>query len=164
MADVITSNVQLNTDARITTGYGVLAPSFPFQNTFANGTGNDQADLVFFTEVVIPAAGSPQTLNLSDSSLHMPNGAAFAPVKVVEVSFYNKDTANKVTIGGGTQPFTPWLAGTGPTEDVMPGGIVTHTCPKSGWTVGVGSADRIKLTSAGGANVTVQVKITARTA
>jgi hypothetical protein len=164
MADTITSDIQVVTGAQIVTYYGTLQPSFPFRNSFANGTADDQADLVFFTEVVIPAAGSPQTLNLSDSSLHMPNGAAFAPVKVVEVSFYNKDTANKVTIGGGTQPFTPWLAGTTPTEDVMPGGIVTHTCPKAGWTVGVGSADRIKLTSAGGVNVTVPVKITARTA
>jgi hypothetical protein len=87
MADVITSAVAVNTSARITTSYGQLAPSFDtFKNNFANGVGNNQADMVCFTEVTIASSGAPTTINLGDGSLHMPNGAAFAPVKVKEIS------------------------------------------------------------------------------
>jgi hypothetical protein len=165
MADVITSAVAVNTSARITTSYGQLAPSFDtFKNNFANGVGNNQADMVCFTEVTIASSGAPTTINLGDGSLHMPNGVAFTPAKVKEITIFNTDLTNKVTVGGATNTFQPWLAGTTPTEDVPPGAVYTRTNPLAGWTVGVGSADRIKFAIPAGTNIKVQVKLTGTSA
>lgn len=164
MADIITSNVQLNTSAQITTSYGTLPPAHSFKNPFSNGTGSNQADMVCFVDVTIVASGTPKTISLSDGTLRMPNGLPFTPAKLKEISVFNPDQTNKVTIGGGANPCTPWLGGTTPTEDVPPNSLYCRTNSLAGWTVTASSADNIKFTSAGGTNLVVRVKMTGTSA
>ena len=126
----------------------------------ANGTGNDQADMIWSDERTIAASGTDD-LDLAGS---LPgafgNTLTFAKVKAIFV-IANDANTNNVVVGAAaaTQFVGPFGANTH-TIAIKPGGFFAIAVPDTGWTVGAGSSDLLRIAnSSSGTSVTYRIAI-----
>lgn len=132
---------------------------------FADGTGANQADILFCDERTIAASGS-EDLDLA-GELSNAFGATIAAAEVVAILVIaSASNTNNVVLGDATSPI-PLFGGTNPTFSVKPGGFFFVAAPNAAGllTVGAGSTDDLKVAnSSSGAGVTYQIAILARSA
>jgi hypothetical protein len=132
---------------------------------FANGTGANQADLLWADERTI-AASSSEDLDLA-GVLTDAFGATITAAEVVAIFiFADADNTNNVVVGDATSP-VPLFGGTNPTVSVKPGGFFCIGAPNAAgqFSVGAGSTDDLKIAnSSSGSPVTYQIAILARSA
>lgn len=135
-----------------------VAPSGSYPFALAYGTGSGQADTVVAQTRTL-AAGASEELILSDGSLKDVFGQAAGLATVKFVGIYpvaNPDgsaaSSGAVVGGAATNPNQLWFGGTTQTQSVALGGVPFQQGDGAGETVASGSADRVKVANADGAN------------
>lgn len=127
---------------------------------FADGAGDFQASKVF-SDTRTLAASASEDLDLAGSLVN-PLGVAvvFATIKAILIKAAVGNT-NNVVVGGAaaTQFVGPFGAATH-TIAIPPGGQFMITAPKTGWAVGAGASDLLKLANSGaGTGVTFDIVV-----
>lgn len=164
MSTALTGALQVNSNASLVTGFGTLQPAIPVNQSYSQGTGNNQFDQVYFGDLSVVNSGTPKDLDLIGGGLTQPDGSAFAPVKIVEMIIVNKDATQTLTIGGGSNPWVSWLGGTTPTVVIPPSGHLSISAPLGGWAVTAGSADILRISTGAGTNVPFTIALKGRSA
>jgi len=139
-------------------------PGFPLNHNrttqLANGTGSNQADLLFSDQRTLGASAT-EDLELA-GSLTDALGATltFAKVRAIMISA-SPDNANNVEVmPAAANGFLGPFADASDQLDIPPGGRIYLEAPVSGWDVTAGTADLLTITnSAGGTGVTYDVII-----
>lgn len=161
--------VQINVRQTIERVLGVKRPSIElpmeFQQLFDNGTAAGQANRVLVGQAIITNNATPITIDLSAATITDPMGEPATMAKVCLVVMVNRDPVNGVTVGGGTNPFSAWLAGTTPTQDLpaLDGMLLRSNFTAAAWACGAG-AQNIRLLANAGTNVKVDYMILGRNA
>lgn len=126
----------------------------------ANGTADDQADMIWSDTRTIAASGTDD-LDLAGSLVGaFGNTLTFAKIKAIFVIADDGNT-NNVVIGAAaaTQFVGPFGANTH-TVAVRPGGFTAFAAPNAGWTVGAGATDLLRIAnSSSGTSVTYKIII-----
>lgn len=128
--------------------------------TMANGTGDNQADLVFVDRRTLAASAS-ENLDLA-GALADPLGATltFVAVKAILIKAATGNTNNVVLGGAASNAFVGPFGAAAQTLAVPPGGGVLLAAPKSGWVVTAGTGDILKVANGGaGTSVTYDIVI-----
>jgi hypothetical protein len=163
-----TQTVQIIDRSAITDDVGVsYAPTLSFAKNYANGTGADQADRVYGPRRrTIANSGTPDTLDLAGGTLFMPGSdTAVTFVEITSITIVNLSTVQVLTVGGGTNPLTTWVAASGDGIKIRPGGCFHLSCADAtGYAVTAGTGDIIQVATDGGTNVLYDIKITGRSA
>ncbi|MBN2293494.1 MAG: hypothetical protein JXM70_13780 [Pirellulales bacterium] len=108
-----------------------------------DGTGTDQADMVWHVEDQILAAGNSSTLDLENLSQSIFGDAiSLSMAKVKAILIVNTSSSGYLLVGGaaGDEWLEPFAAA-GDKVKVMPGGQLLLANPGGGWSVGAGSTD-----------------------
>ena len=137
---------------------------------FANGTGANQADLLFVDERSV-AASTADPLDLAGVLVNA-FGATVNAAEIVAILVINApvdplaaaNTSN-LTIGAGTNPVVGYLGGTTPTVGpIKPGGMVLLCNPDATGlaTVTAATADVLNIANGSGGTAKYQVAIIAR--
>lgn len=146
-------------------GGQAYAPTVEKLISLTNGTGANQADLVFADQRTL-AASATEDLDLAGVLLDA-FGNTITMVEVVAVYVAAAATnVNDVVIGAATQP-VPLFGGTAGTYAVKPGGFFFAAAPNASgmFAVGAGATDDLKVTnSAGGSSVVYDVIVIGRSA
>lgn len=165
----LTSNLRVIFGANQTGANDFGGPTFtPLLDkamAFANGTGANQADIVFADSRTL-AASATEDLDLA-GVLADAFGATITAAELVAVIVYADPTnTNDVVIGAALQPVA-LFGGTAGTIAVRPGGIFVIAAPNAAGqlTVGAGATDDLKIANSGaGTAVTYQIIVLARSA
>lgn len=132
---------------------------------FTDGTGANQADIIWADERTISASGS-EDLDLA-GELSDALGATVAAAELVALLVIaDAGNTNDVVLGDATAPI-PLFGGTNPTFSVKPGGVFLVAAPNAAGqlTVGAGSTDDLKVAnSSSGTSVTYKIAVLARSA
>lgn len=136
----------------------------------ANGTGANQADIVFVDQRSVEAS-SNDDLDLA-GALADAFGATVSAAEVVALLIINAPRSgaanvSDLTIGNATNAFEGFLGGTSPTiGPIKPGGFVLIGAGNAAGigTVTAGSADELRIANGSGGTATYQVAILARSA
>ena len=126
--------------------------------SFADGTGNDQANRIYRASRSLAASAS-EDIDLYDfSGATDAHGRIFALAKVKALAIRNTSNANSSTLTVGAASSNPWtgpLGGTSPTVTLTPGdsaaGILLLV-NGDGWTVTDASAHLLKVLNNDGTN------------
>ncbi len=118
--------------------------------TLSDGSASGQATIALTGTVAATTGGI--TLSLADSVDPLSTGGDDVPsadpegATIRAILIVNKDTANYVTLGLGTNAITAWIAGTTPTVRILAGAAFLQTFPAGGIVINDGVDDEIKLT------------------
>jgi hypothetical protein len=128
--------------------------------SLASGTGSSQADKIYQAQRTLSASAT-EDLDLAGVLTDIFGAAiTFAKVKAIYIKAASGNT-NNVVVGGASA--TQFVAGFGAathTFAIPPGGFLFVSAPVSGWTVGAGSADLLKVAnSGGGTSVTYDIVV-----
>jgi hypothetical protein len=139
----------------------VYSPSISNTLSLATGTGSLQADLLYAGTRTL-ALSTSEDIDLAGTFLQDVFGANLTFVKVKY--FYLKCAAanvNNVVIGGASATqFVGWFGAATHTEAVVTGMWTEKQFPTTGWTVGAGTADLLKILNGGaGTSVTFDLII-----
>lgn len=121
-----------------------------FSQAFADGAGNDQANKIFADSRNLVASAS-ENLDLAGVLVDAFGATiTFTAIKVLAV-FAKETNVNDVIIGNAaaTAWIGPFGAGTH-TVAIRPGGCAIFVAPNTGWTVGAGATDFLKVLNGGG--------------
>lgn len=151
-------------------GGPAFSPALEAVMNLANGTGANQADLLFVDERSV-AASTNDDIDLA-GVLTGAFGATITAAEVVGVLVINapRDGAANVsslTIGAGTNPFLGFVGGTTPTiGPIGPGGFFFIGCPSATGigTVTAGTGDILRVSNGAGGTAVWQLAILARSA
>lgn len=153
MSTTLTASFGVNLAAQLVTLYGNLTPALKNTLNFAFGTGSNQADQIYIQELAVVAAGTPKDIDLVGGGLTQPDGAAFAPAKIVGLGILNLSAAQILTVGAGSNPWISWLLATGDGVKIGKSGWLSFANPVDGFAVTAGTADILRIASDGGSNV-----------
>ena len=146
-------------------GNPVFRPLLEVIKSFTDGTGANQADLVFTDTRTLEASAS-EDLDLA-GVLADAFGATITMAEVVAVIVSAaQGNTNNVVVGDATAP-VPLFGGTNPTLSVKPGGLFLIMAPDASgqFTVGAGSTDDLKVANSGsGTSVTYTIVVLGRSA
>lgn len=134
--------------------------SVPDPSELADGTADDQADLIFADQRTLSASAT-ENLDLA-GVLTDPHGntLTFVTVKAIYVKAAAGNTNNVVVGGAGANTFTGPFADATDKVVIRPDGMVTITAPNTGWTVTASTGDILLVAnSAGGTSVTYDIII-----
>jgi hypothetical protein len=126
----------------------------------ANGTGTNQADLIFSDTRTI-AASLSEDLDLA-GVLTDPLGAAltFADCKAILIKAATGNTNNVIVGGQTSNGFLGPFAAAANSVAIPPGGALLLAAPKDGWVVTAGTGDLLKVAnSSSGTSVTYDIVI-----
>jgi hypothetical protein len=131
-------------------GAGRVEQALSIIKDLVNGTGNGQADLAFIDTGRQLADGASEDLDLA-GSLTDAFGNTITAAEIVAVLIENPvaNTTN-LTIGGATAEWLGFFAAAGDKLILKPGDFVlvySHT----GWAVGAGATDDLRIANAAGA-------------
>lgn len=151
-------------------GGPAFSPELETAINLANGTGANQADLLFVDERTV-AASSNDDIDLN-GVLTQALGGTFTAVEIVALIVINapkNGVANlsNLTVGAGTTPFVGFLGGTTPTVGpIGPGGHFSIAAPGASGigTVTPATADILRVANGAGGPATYQIAILGRTA
>lgn len=148
------STVNLLISAEQTSPQDLGTPTLDFAKkylqSFADGAGNDQVNK-WFSDSRNLLASATENLDLS-GVLSDAFGVivAFTAVKILAV-FAKEANVNDVILGGAAA--TTWVGPFGAathTIAVRPGGVQFFCAPNTGWPVGAGATDLLKVLNGGG--------------
>lgn len=140
-----------------TSGLGTLTPSLNVQLALTDGTGANQANLVYFAQRSV-TSGAADSLDLNGGGLLQPDQSAFNAVNVVAIFITNVSGGGYLTIGGGSNAIA----------NVTGRAILGETFVKwapgaTAYPVTAGSADILKIDASSG-TVVYNIMILARNA
>lgn len=136
--------------------------SFTYSDSLAQGTGADQADLLFVNQTTL-AAGATLNLDLAGSLTDVFGATiTFARIKTFYFSLLTTTTASSVTIGNhASAAFLGWFSAATDRITVRNGGFFMISAPDAtGYAVTATTADIIKILNNDGSNIaTYQIAI-----
>lgn len=148
------STVNLSISAEQTSPQDLGTPRLDFAKkylqSFTDGAGNDQVNK-WFSDTRTLLASANENLDLS-GVLSDAFGVviAFTAVKLLAV-FAKETNVNDVILGGAAA--TTWVGPFGAathTVAIRPGGALFFCAPNTGWAVGAGASDLLKVLNGGG--------------
>lgn len=120
---------------------------------FANGTGNDQCDLVWHDQRSL-ADGASETLDFAGSLTDV-FGATVTFAKIKAILVQNTSTTQTMTLGGGaSNNWSSWVGAAGHQVLVAPSGFFLLSGPLSGYAVTAGTADQFKIANGAAGSAT----------
>lgn len=147
-----------------------FSPDFDAIIQLTNGTGANQADILFVDERTVASAANDD-LDLA-GVLQSAFGSVIAAAEIVAIAVINKPKAKSaapnttnLTIGGGTNPVVGYLGGTTPTVGpIRPGGVFLLASPDAAGIAAVtaATADILRVANSAGAAATYQILVLAR--
>lgn len=147
-------------DAKNTVDIGTAKynPTYTYESTFTNGTGDDQAELVFTDERSLAAStGEDLDLygNLSDQFGTLINGAT---LKCLVVEAKSTNGGNIVVGGASANALAALFADTSDKINVKPGGLFAWRAPNTGITITDSTGDKLRIeNSDSGAGATYKI-------
>lgn len=128
--------------------------SYPYRKRLTNGTGANQASLVWSDQRTILASANDD-IDLA-GVLTDAFGATITFARIKTIVIKAADTnVNNVVVGGASSTFTTWVTGTNPAVLVRPGGLLVLSAPDAtAYVVTATSADTFRITN-GGAGTSV---------
>jgi hypothetical protein len=125
-----------------------------FRKSLTNGTGANQANLVWSDQRTILASANDD-LDLA-GVLTDAFGATITFARIKTLMIKAADTnVNNVVVGGASSTFATWVTGTNPAVLVRPGGLlVLSASDATAYAVTATSADTLRITN-GGAGTSV---------
>lgn len=169
MANNLSAKIYAAIEATLTNVESVATKSLQVKATdpivLRNGTGDDQADLIFQDQRTL-AASTAEDLDLA-GSLTDPFGAALTFVEVVAIIVRAAEgNTNDVVIGGdASAAFVGPFADASDKVHVKPGGVAMFVAPNTGWAVTATSADLLQVANgSSGSAVTYDITIIGRSA
>ncbi len=140
---------------------GQVPLNFAKAAEFANGTGANQANQLFFDERTI-AASSSEELDLAGSLTNaFGETITFTKVKGIVIFALAANTNNVVVGGAAEHAFAAMFDDAADELVIRPGGLFVLTAPNvDGMAVGAGASDKLKVAnSSSGTGVTYQIAI-----
>lgn len=131
---------------------------YAFSKALTNGTGANQASLVWSDQRTI-AASANDDLDLAGTLTDaFGSTITFGRIKVLMVKAADANT-NNVVVGGASSTFTTWVTGTSPAVLVRPGGLlVLAASDATSYAVTATSADTLRISNSGaGSTVTYDI-------
>lgn len=115
---------------------------------FANGTGNNQADLIFHDKRTL-ADGASENLDLSGSLTDV-FGSTLTFAKIKAIIIQNLSTTQILTVGGAAaNALINWVADATDKINIPPGGAFCIMAPLAGFAVTAGTGDILKIANGG---------------
>ena len=112
-----------------------------FSNTFTDGTGDDQVDLVFTDQRTINASSDDELDLYGSLTDAFGNTLNFAKVKVIVIKA-SAANSNNINIGGSaSNPFDGPFLSSSDIHVLQPDGIYVTTAPNTGYTVTASTGD-----------------------
>lgn len=130
------------------------------EKAFTSGTADDQVDLMY-SDTVTLTTGANVELDLAGVLTDAAFGNLLTFVTVKAIIIHSSDDANKeLTVGGAASAaFESWVAAAGDAVKIAPGGVFLLIAPNTGYAVGAGSTDKLKITNASGGSSTFDIFI-----
>lgn len=161
-ASSLTSTIRVDMGSAFSSGADMVLNGIRIStvstNALANGTGANQADVIF-SDTRSVATGATDDLDLNGGGLLDPFGAAFAPVKV-KALYIKSNAANttNLTIGNDALPLP--VVSADDTITLQPGGVLLLVWPAAaGIAVGAGATDTLQIVNGAGATATYDIII-----
>ena len=128
--------------------------------TLDNGTGSNQADVVF-SETRTLAASATFDLDLNGSLVNpLKDAAVFLKVKAIAIKARAANTNNVVLGAAAANGFVGPFGASTHTVSIPPGGEMVLVAPVSGWTVTPATGDLLRTANSGaGTAVTYDIVI-----
>lgn len=122
------------------------------QLVLGSGTGDDQANQ-YWADTRILADGANETLDFNGGGLLDDFGAAlvFAKIKFIMISSLGKGNTTSLLIGAAALPIPFFETSAGDRGICPPEGVFIEAGGKSGYAVGAGATDGLKITNGAGA-------------
>ncbi|MFZ5674286.1 MAG: hypothetical protein ACOZAM_15095 [Pseudomonadota bacterium] len=164
----LTAELRLKFKARQTGANDLGTPEFNaaleafFQ--FANGTGADQADLLFADSRNV-LASSNDDIDLA-GSLSSVYGTTITAAEMVALIIKNKSTTQTLTVGAGSNPWISWLIATGDGIKIPPRGAFMLVSPDAAGLGAVVAAtgDILRVANGSGSAADYDIAFLARSA
>ena len=156
----VTAQIEVTQTNFLDLGTGSTKLAAAVALSLANGTGNNQADLVW-SDTRTLSASATENLDLA-GSLADAYGATitFAKIKAIIVTAAAGNTNDVIIGNAASNGFTGPFGGATHTVQVKAGGVFLIAHPGTGWTVTAGTGDILKMAnSAGTTSVTYSVII-----
>lgn len=153
--------VQLAANYSPTSSYDFQAPSggvpYARQYAFTNGAGANQADRIFSDQRTVNASTNDD-LDLAGVLTDVfGQTLTFARIKGMLISSNTANVQN-FSVGGGTNPFINWIAGTTPTVVLRPGGMFLLLAPDAtGYAVTAGTGDILRIANGAGSAIVYDI-------
>ena len=145
----ITASINLTEGSAVDFGSAIRQILASFSLTLDNGTGDNQADLVFADQRTL-AASATENLDLA-GALAQTFGATLTMAKLKAMYFKAADgNTNNVIIGNVTNGIVGPFGAATHSILVPPGGVFLWAGPKTGQTITAGTQDLIKVANSGG--------------
>jgi len=165
MAETLTSKISLNAILDNLSGLDLSSVKDPVNYkkiiSLANGTGLDQADLVFHDQRTL-AASATEDIDLAASLTNaFGTSLTFARIKAIIVFALLANTNNVEVGGAAANAFINWVGDATDVIVVRPGGLLMLVAPDAtAYVVTAATGDLLKITnSAGGTGVTYDIII-----
>jgi hypothetical protein len=126
--------ITISASATLTSAESSYSPAFKITKSFSSGIIAGTYDKVYVQRRTIVASGTPLDIDLT-SLVWTGDDSASAAAKIRAIAVKHAVAAQKITIGGGSNPFTAWMGGTTPTMDVDGNSMLLRTNEAAGWTV-----------------------------
>lgn len=132
--------------------------TFSLQDSLANGTGADQADLLYHTVHTL-TNGSSVLIDLSGTEV-TPFGETIVMARIKTLIVRHNGTAGSITIGGGSNAITSFWVTDGDAVKIEGDGMfMLHAPDATGYTVTAGTAENIRLLHNGDVSDDIDVEI-----
>lgn len=124
--------------------------SFTFSDTLADGTGADQADLIYVVSGSLAASGT-LSIDLAGSVADFfGDTITMARVKTIYIQI---DTASSVNVGGNANPLVNWIADGSDELIIRAGGVfLLHAPDATAYAVTASTGDVLDITNNDGSN------------
>ena len=118
-----------------------------WKDSLANGTGTDQADVIWHDQRTV--TGASEDIDLAGNVLFKDafgNTITFVKVKAVFIHNTSTTATETLSVGGaaGTQ-FSNWVGAVNDEVNVGPDGLFMLWSPTDGYAVGAGATDLLKI-------------------
>jgi len=155
MATSLTAKATLKLSSTYTNPLDLSTPVDSFladwSKSFTNGTGTDQANLVWHDTRTLAGTSEDLDLNASLTSTLVPGAVTvkFTNIKILAIRNNSTTTTEILAVGGaaGTQ-FVNWVANSSDIVNIGPSGMLILISPIDGYAVGAGASDLLKINSA----------------
>ena len=127
--------------------------SFTYSKSFADGTGPDQADLLYLTVgTLAPSASISLDLDGVLEDL-FGNTLSMARIKAVYIQNSNDEGSTKLIVGGDPNALVNWVGNASDVVNVRNNGVLFLSAPDAiGYVVTPGTGDVLLLTNGDGSN------------
>lgn len=131
---------------------------------FTNGTGADQADLLF-TDTRTVGASTNDDIDLA-GVLASAFGATITAAEMVGLLIVNKSTTQTLTVGAGSNPWITWLIATGDGIKIPPRGVFALFSPDAAGlgAVTASTGDILRVANGSGSSADYDIAVLARSA